>query len=311
MDELDFTAPASPGPPSTAETPAPFRPSASPLYKPRIAAMIFEASGKAEHIAAGTVIFAEEQKASAGGLFSKQSATRMYFLAQGEVALTVGGHLLDNVSAGHIFGEMAVISDRPRTATATARTECALHSLNAGELRGALQKVPEFALMLMSVLFERLRFVAARLAARNAATTARHHEGAVFDPALLRQLEGALARPVVTRFSPGDVIMREGQAGACAYVVKSGRIAIAIRGNIVEGVSAGGTFGEMALVDQSPRTATAAAATDCELLAIDRASLLAALKQQPAFAMAMLRAIADRLRYMNSQLGQGRPDPAG
>jgi CRP-like cAMP-binding protein len=157
--------------------------------------------------------------------------------------------------------------------------------------------------MLMSVMFDRLRFIAARLAARNAAITARQHEGTVFDPALLAQLEGALGRPVITRFAQGANIMREGQAGACAYIVKTGRVAISIRESAVEVVNAGGTFGEMALVDQSPRTASATAETDCELLAIDRPSLLEALKQQPAFAMAMLRAIADRLRFMNSQLG--------
>ena len=59
----------------------------------------------------------------------------------------------------------------------------------------------------------------------------------------------------------------------------------------------------MAVVDQSPRTARAGSTEDSELLAIDRATLLAAVKKEPAFAMAMLRGIADRLRHMNSLLG--------
>jgi CRP-like cAMP-binding protein len=299
-DDLDFTSPA----PATPAAPsAPFKAASSPFYKAEVAALIFKSAGRAERFEAGQTIFAEDEKTSAGGLFSQRSATRMYYLAEGEVAISVGGRPLDTLTKGEIFGEMAVISEQPRAATAAARIPCAVLSMNAEELRGAMAKLPEFAMMLMSVMFDRLRFLAARLAARNVALAPRQHEGAVFDPALLAELEGALRRPMVTRFAEGAHIMREGQAGACAYVVKAGRVAIAIRGNIVEAVNAGGTFGEMALVDQSPRTASAIAETECELLAIDRPSLLEAMKQQPAFAMAILRASADRLRFMNSQLG--------
>ena len=59
------------------------------------------------------------------------------------------------------------------------------------------------------------------------------------------------------------------------------------------------TFGEMAVVDQSPRTARAGALEESELVSIDRDALMALVKKQPAIAMAMLRGIADRLRHMN------------
>jgi CRP/FNR family transcriptional regulator, cyclic AMP receptor protein len=86
------------------------------------------------------------------------------------------------------------------------------------------------------------------------------------------------------------------------YLVKSGRVAIAVGGNVVEVVGPGGTFGEMAVVDQSPRTARAGTLEESELVAIDRATLVELVKKQPAFAMALLRGIADRLRFMNTQL---------
>jgi len=85
-------------------------------------------------------------------------------------------------------------------------------------------------------------------------------------------------------------------------MVKAGRIAIAVGSNIVEVIGAGGTFGEMAIVDESPRTARAGALEDSELISIDRATLISLVKKQPAFAMALLRGIADRLRHMNSLL---------
>lgn len=303
-DDLDFTARSAPSQPAAARAPsAPFKAASSPFYKPDVAERLFRAAGKAERFEAGRQIFAEDQKASGGGLFSPGSAPRMYFIAEGTVALSIGGRVLDTVSKGEVFGEMAIISERPRTATATAKSACAVHSLSGEELRGALVKMPEFALMLMSVMFDRIRFVAARLATRKAAIAARRQEAPAFDAALLARLEGALARPVLARYPAGATIMRVGQAGMVMYIVKSGRVAISMGGNVVEFVGAGDTFGEMALVDQSPRVANAVAEEECELLAIDRAALMKAVEQQPAFAMAMLRAIADRLRHMNAHLG--------
>jgi CRP-like cAMP-binding protein len=152
-------------------------------------------------------------------------------------------------------------------------------------------------------MFDRLRFIAARLATRKSAAPADVRESSVFDPVLLQQFEKALARAQIMRYQAGASIMREGQAGIYMYVVKSGQVVIAIRDKVVEVVNPGGTFGEMALVDQSPRVANATAHIYSELLTVDRASLIEAIKAQPAFAMAMLRAVTERLRHMNSQLG--------
>jgi CRP-like cAMP-binding protein len=85
------------------------------------------------------------------------------------------------------------------------------------------------------------------------------------------------------------------------YVVLSGRVAISIKSKIVEWVGPGGVFGEMALVDQSPRAATAIAETDCDLLAINRGDFLMMVKTNPVFAVSLLKAAADRLRDMTSR----------
>jgi CRP/FNR family transcriptional regulator, cyclic AMP receptor protein len=294
-DGFDFTKPAPP-----AGTSAPFKPANSQFYNSAVAAKLFQASGREERFEAGQQLFAEADKAK--GLFSR-GTSRMYYIAEGEVALTIGGKPLDTVKKGEIVGEMAVISERPRSATATAKAAVVAYSFNAAELQAALSKTPEFALMLMSVMFDRIRFIAARLAARKIAPGAAARESPTFEPVLLQQFENALARSAVVRYQSGGSIMKEGQAGVYMYVVKSGEIVIAIRDKVVEVVKAGGTFGEMALVDQSPRVAGATASIYSELLAVDRASLMEAVKSQPAFAMAMLRAVVERLRHMNSQLG--------
>jgi CRP-like cAMP-binding protein len=304
MEELDFTKPQPPAaaPPSAAPAAPPKAP-ASAFYDPVIAGKVFRAFGKAERFAAGATLFEEDQKAAAGGFFSRGSAARMYFVEQGQVALVAGGRPLDTVGAGEVIGEMAVISGQPRSATAVARTDCVAHSMGAEELKGALARMPEFAMMLMSVIFDRLRLATARLAARRVPMAARIDEPPVFTPDLLQQLEQALPRTACARFWPESVIMREGQTGTCLYVVREGTVAIAVGGKVVAIVNPGSTFGEMALVDQSPRSASAIAQTECELLAIDRASLAAAIRAQPAIAMAMLRAFAGRLRHANAQVG--------
>jgi CRP/FNR family transcriptional regulator, cyclic AMP receptor protein len=301
MDDMDFTKPQPVAAPAAAPS-APFKASGSQFYDSTIAAAIFKASGRAERFSAGDTLFVEDQKASGGGLFSLRAASRMYFIAEGEVALTIGGRPLDTAKAGEVIGEMAVISERPRSATATAKTVCAAHSMSAEELKASLSGNPGFALMLMSVMFDRLRFVTARIAARNIPVAALASEPAVFDPPLLEKLESELPRTAIARYRPDATIMREGQAGAYMYVVKSGSVAITVRGRTVAAVKPGGTFGEMALVDQSARSATATASSECELLSIDRAGLMEAVKAHPAFAMAMLRAYAERLRHMNTQI---------
>jgi CRP/FNR family cyclic AMP-dependent transcriptional regulator len=294
-DDFDFTRP------QEGKASAPFKAASSRFYNSGAAEMLFRASGKEERFSNGQTIFLEDEKVTKGGLFKPPS--RMYFIAGGDVLLTMGPRPLDTVKKGEIFGEMAVISGRPRSASATARGDVTVFSMDADELQAAIGRNPEFALMLASVMYDRLRFIAARLASRPIAggqPTAR--QATAFEPRLVAQMEAALPRTAVVRHRQETLIMKEGQAGKFMYLVKSGRVAIAVGSTVVEVVGPGGTFGEMAVIDQSPRTARAGTLEETELLAIDRESLIAVVRQHPEIAMALLRAIADRLRHKNKLL---------
>jgi len=96
--------------------------------------------------------------------------------------------------------------------------------------------------------------------------------------------------------------MQEGQAGLFMYVVLKGSVVIFLAGTPVEKVGPGGVFGELALIDQQPRAASAVALSDCELLAISRKSLLELIATKPAFGKSLLAAVADRGRFMVSRL---------
>jgi CRP/FNR family transcriptional regulator, cyclic AMP receptor protein len=70
------------------------------------------------------------------------------------------------------------------------------------------------------------------------------------------------------RYESGETIFREGDDGFAMYVVLDGSVKLSVTGRNVEKVTKGGVFGEMALIDSSPRSATAVAATECTLVSV-------------------------------------------
>jgi CRP/FNR family cyclic AMP-dependent transcriptional regulator len=101
------------------------------------------------------------------------------------------------------------------------------------------------------------------------------------------------------RFAAGDVVFSEGDKGDAMYVVRSGELTIEKGGKVMETVGPGGVFGEMALIDGSPRVATVRAKTDCEVAPINEKTFLFLVHETPFFAIAVMRTLADRLRRMD------------
>ena len=118
--------------------------------------------------------------------------------------------------------------------------------------------------------------------------------GVVEDP--LRMLRGAVDS---FRLSPGEFLFREGDQGDCMYVVLEGSLDIMISDAVVETVGEGGIFGEMALIDDSPRAASAIARTACRLVSVDRKRFHLMVDRNPSFSTLVMKLMADRLRHMN------------
>ncbi|HUC45145.1 MAG TPA: cyclic nucleotide-binding domain-containing protein, partial [Hyphomicrobiaceae bacterium] len=74
------------------------------------------------------------------------------------------------------------------------------------------------------------------------------------------------------RFAAGEKIFVEDDEGSAMYVVRSGRVNIITYGTVLESVGPNGMFGEMALIDGSPRSATAVACEASEVAPIDKAA---------------------------------------
>lgn len=286
-DDLDFSKPGGGAKPAAPAAAAP----QVPLYIPAVARAFFESAGKEEEVPAGTVFFSENEKASR--LLLKRD--KMYLLLEGRVALVAKGRQIGEPKVGEIFGEMAAISDSPRSASAVAQTPCRVLSLDDKGFATALSKKPEFALMMLGTMIMRLRAMIARLSGVPSGTETKEQKR-VFDKNLLASMAKGLGEQAVVRYDRGKIIMIAGQAGALMYVVIEGVVGISIRGAMVERVGPGGIFGEMALIDQSPRAANAAAETDCALLAINRNVFLNLVKTEPTFGISLLAAMAERLR---------------
>ena len=283
MEDLDFSTAAAPR---------------KAIYDPAVARAFFKMAGTEEAVAQGKPFFVEKEKS--GGLFGKSA--KMYYLVAGEVSLTAGNKVIGNVSAGQIFGEMASIAQLPRTATATAKTDCRAISLDEKQFHRAIQRIPEFALMLMSILIERLREVGARMPGTRPTDEAALSMRSVFDRKVLDDLQKEFDGHPPVHAPKGKVIMAQGEAAAFMYVVLDGRIAVSLKDRVVERVGPGGVVGEMALIDQSPRVATATAETESTLLSINRRDFLAFIKTKPDFSMSLMKSLVERLRYMNAQL---------
>jgi CRP/FNR family cyclic AMP-dependent transcriptional regulator len=94
----------------------------------------------------------------------------------------------------------------------------------------------------------------------------------------------------------GSVIASEGEPGAGLFVIEEGECDVTIGGKRVNQLHTGDFFGEMALLDGGPRTATVTATTDIKLYALTEWVFRGLLIEHPTIALRTLEAMASRLR---------------
>ena len=100
----------------------------------------------------------------------------------------------------------------------------------------------------------------------------------------------------------GAAIFREGDRGTVMFGVISGEVDVFIGNVVLEIVGPGMVFGEMALIDDEVRSASASARTACRLVQIDTAKFDALTLSSPGFARQLMKIIAGRLRRMNTRV---------
>jgi CRP/FNR family transcriptional regulator len=97
------------------------------------------------------------------------------------------------------------------------------------------------------------------------------------------------------RFSAGDTIALEGEGGLMFFVVEEGELSVEQHGEPVATIGPGSSFGEIALIDRRPRTATVTAVTDVKAYGLPVFVFRPFVEARPQVAWKMLEAMADRL----------------
>ena len=102
----------------------------------------------------------------------------------------------------------------------------------------------------------------------------------------------------VRDYKAGEVVFSEGSVGEAMYVVLEGEVEARVN-NKVFPIQTGEFFGEMALIDSRPRSATTVAKTDCRLAVVDEREFLFLVQQTPFFGLHVMRVLVERIRAMH------------
>ena len=123
---------------------------------------------------------------------------------------------------------------------------------------------------------------------------------------LKRLLAGQATEITLTQ---GQVLFEQGDVGDALFVIVSGTVEFSILSSTGRKLSLdimrpGDIFGEIALFDPGPRTATAIACEPCRVRRVRNRDVLDQIRQHPDLATDMIRLAGQRMRWMNSQLNE-------
>ncbi|MDP2731092.1 MAG: cyclic nucleotide-binding domain-containing protein [Dehalococcoidales bacterium] len=109
-------------------------------------------------------------------------------------------------------------------------------------------------------------------------------------------------------YHDGEVIIREGETGDCMYVIQSGQSEVIVTREgkevTLSVLGEGDVFGEMALFQQQPRSATVRAKGDMRILTIDKRIFLRRVHEDPSFAYLILQKMSQRIRELDSEMAR-------
>lgn len=196
-----------------------------------------------------------------------------YSIVDGQVEIELPGGSGDQIRTvtlgpGEFFGEMSLISGRRRSATVRAGHGCVLVETPRRSMNKLIYSVPAVKRVVDEAFLRR-----AILA--NIAPDA--------PPATVAELVSSAS---VLAFKPGETLFREGEPGDCLHLIRKGSATISRhmegRDVVLAYVPAGQYVGEMALVSNLPRSATATAAVATETIRIEGAAFKTLLARMPA-----------------------------
>ena len=116
-----------------------------------------------------------------------------------------------------------------------------------------------------------------------------------------KDLESLAAEFSERRFAAGSKVAMEGESGLMFFVVESGELQVDVHGEAVSTIGSGGSFGEIALIDRRPRTATVTAISDVKAYGLPVFVFRPYVEARPQVAWKLLEAMADRVVIAESR----------
>ncbi len=191
-------------------------------------------------------------------IFNRNDYTNTFFsIVEGEVHIVIDPekNLRVTLKRGEFFGEMSLISGRRRSATVIAGNNCVMIETPRRSMNRLINSVEAVKREIDQIFI--LRAVQSRFASEAPAD----------------QLADVVSTAKLERFKAGDVLFSEGEPGDCLHLVRTGSLTISrnIGGKdvVLSYVAAGNYVGEMALMGESQRSATARAAIATETVRLD------------------------------------------
>ena len=100
-------------------------------------------------------------------------------------------------------------------------------------------------------------------------------------------------------YPPGEVIFRQGEPGACMYLVQKGTLDVIVdehEGRVVNTLASGEFFGEMSLLSGEPRSATIRCRDESRVMTVDERAFMRRMREDPLLAFRVLEKLCGRLR---------------
>jgi CRP-like cAMP-binding protein len=240
------------------------------------------------HVPAGELIYAEGTPGDA-----------LYVMDTGRVEIGPDHRAVD---PGEFFGEMALLTGKPRESAASAAEHSNLWVLYRSDFDDLVNRYPAISVGLSKELSERLAEMDRRF-------TESHLRGlkllADLSSAQLQDISHRL-KPV--RFRQTEFIVQEGQPGDEMYFIESGQVQVLKRHGaqtlLLAEMGAGDLFGEMALLTGKPRSATVVATTDVNLWAMGQSDFDELVTSYPNLALALSRLLSERLSNSDARVLQ-------
>jgi len=240
------------------------------------------------HVPAGALVFAEGAPGDA-----------LYIIDNGQVEIVSdsrsGSFVLARLGADEFFGEMALLSGRPRSSAARTANHTNLWVLYRSDFDDLVNRYPTISLAMSKILSQRLEEMDRRF-------TESHLRGLKLLAGLSSsQLEDVGSRLKPSRFDQDETVIKQGEPGDEMYFIESGRARVvremsSTRALVLAELEAGDLFGEMSLLTGAPRSATVTALSELNLWILGQADFNDLVTAYPNLALAISRLLSERLR---------------